>query len=68
MHKQMELRMEAKEMLEMVIECIDMPKLKKVVAVKMLLPFLAKIVADTENKFDDKAYEYVKEWIEKNMN
>ena len=45
--KQMELMMEAKEMLEMVVECIDMPKLKKVVAVKIVVPMLEKFVLDT---------------------
>lgn len=59
--------MEAKEVLDLIVGCIDMPKLKKVVAFSILVPMLEKFVKDSANPYDDKAVEFFKQWAEKNL-
>lgn len=44
---------------------IDQQGLAKDLAVQLLLPFLQKIVDDSENKFDDIAFGFVKDYVEK---
>lgn len=57
--------MEIKQILEVVAKHVDEKALAKDLAIALILPFLEKIVADTENKFDDAAFGYVKEYVEK---
>jgi hypothetical protein len=61
--------MDFEKVLEVVKKHITVDKkgLSKDMAILIILPFLKKIVSDTENKFDDKAYSYVEEWVEKNL-
>ena len=57
--------MEIKQILEIVGKHVDEKALAKDLAIALIIPFLEKIVADTENKFDDAALGYVKEYVEK---
>lgn len=57
--------MEIKQILEIVGKHVDEKALAKDLAVVLILPFLEKIVADTDNKFDDAAFNYVKEYVSK---
>ena len=57
--------METKKLLEILDKHVDEKGLAKDLAVQLLLPFLEKIVADSENKFDDVAFGWVKEYVEK---
>lgn len=59
--------MDLKEMGELLLECIDVPKFKKVLAIKVLVPILEQFVKNTENPYDDKAVEFFKSWVEKNL-
>ena len=51
----------------LLLECIDVPKAKKVVALQIVVPMLEAFVKDTENPYDDKAVEFFKAWVEKNI-
>lgn len=57
--------MEINKLLEIVGKHVDEKALAKDLAIALIIPFLEKIVADTENKFDDAALGYVKEYVEK---
>lgn len=57
--------MDTKKLLEILDKNIDQQGLAKDLAVQLILPFLEKIVADSENKFDDVAFGWVKEYVEK---
>jgi len=57
--------METKKLLEILDKNIDQAGLSKDLAIQLVLPFLQKIVDDSENKFDDVAFKYVKEYVEK---
>ncbi len=57
--------MDTKKLLEILDKHVDEKGLAKDLAVQLLLPFLEKIVADSANKFDDVAFGWVKEYVEK---
>lgn len=57
--------MEASKLVEIVLKHTDEKALVKDLAILLVIPFLEKIVADSENKFDDAALGYVKEYVEK---
>jgi len=57
--------MDTKKLLEILDKNINQEGLAKDLAVQLVLPFLEKIVADSSNKFDDVAFGWVKEYIEK---
>jgi hypothetical protein len=57
--------MEASKLVEIVLKHTDEKALAKDLAIFLVIPFLEKIVADSENKFDDAALGYVKEYVEK---
>jgi len=57
--------MEIKGLLEIVAKHVDEKALAKDLAIALIIPFLEKVVADTENKFDDAALNYVKEYVAK---
>jgi len=57
--------MNKEKLLEILDKHVDEKGLAKDLAFEILLPFLEKIVADSENKFDDIALGYVKEYIAK---
>lgn len=46
---------------------VDEKGLARDLAKELILPFLQKIVDDSENKFDDAAFKFVVEFIEKNL-
>jgi hypothetical protein len=57
--------MEASKLVEIVLKHTDEKGLAKDLAILLVIPFLEKIVADSENKFDDAALNYVKEYVAK---
>jgi hypothetical protein len=57
--------MELKQIGEILLKHVDVKGLEKDLAILVVMPFLAKIVADSTNKFDDAAFAYVKEYVEK---
>lgn len=59
--------MDMKQIGALLLECVDITKAKKVLAYSVILPMLEKIVADTDNKFDDQMLGYIKQWFEKNI-
>lgn len=57
--------MELKAFGELVLKHVDVKGLEKDIAILVIMPFLQKIVDDSSNKFDDAAFAYVKEYVEK---
>jgi hypothetical protein len=57
--------MDKEKLLQILDKHIDQQGLSKDLAIQLLLPFLQKIVSDSENKFDDVAFGWVKEYVEK---
>jgi hypothetical protein len=52
---------------EILSKRVDQKGLAKDLAVLLLLPLLEKIVKDSSNTFDDKAFEIVKKYIEEKL-
>ena len=59
--------MDTNNLFEILKKNVDEKGLAKDLAKHFILPFLQKIVDDSANKFDDAAFGYVKEFIEKNL-
>lgn len=59
--------MDLKKIVEILDKHIDQTGLAKDLAVLLILPFLEKVVQDSENKFDDIAFNEVKKFIESKM-
>ena len=57
--------MELSKVTEIILKHVDEKALAKDLAILLIIPFLEKVVADSENKFDDIALGYVKEYIAK---
>lgn len=57
--------MELKKLVEVLDKHIDQTALAKDLAIMLVIPFLEKVVADSENTFDDIAFAEIKKFIEK---
>lgn len=59
--------MDLKVVGELLLSCVDVPKAKKIIALQIVVPMVEEFVKDTANPYDDKAVEFLKQWIEKNV-
>lgn len=57
--------MDLKKLIEILDKHVDEKALAKELAIYFVIPFLEKVVLDSENKFDDIAFAEVKKFIEK---